>query len=274
MSYIADHKIFYKYCSTNVATLILKNNKIRMSSAKHFNDPYDCYAPSLVPEKVRNLCDELEKYIPQDDHINLVNMVKYIDDQYNAGGKAVPLQESLYQTAILCLSTCPNNQLMWSHYADMHKGVVLGFKPSIEDDSILRLTEPVKYSDKPPINKHIGGNSIKDIILTKPECWIYENEWRLCLLNQCNEDGYYDLPIRNAEIVEVHFGCKFSQCQQDEITALFDILSTNKSIEHADYYKRYQDRISYNILKKAIDKSMLFEEYRINQINADSCNEV
>lgn len=53
-------------------------------------------------------------------------------------------------TALFCITRSRDNLLMWAHYADQHRGVVLGFRPDIERDSFLAIAKPVQYSDKRP----------------------------------------------------------------------------------------------------------------------------
>ena len=50
-------------------------------------------------------------------------------------------------SGIFCATKKQANLLMWAHYAESHRSVVLGFKPDLEKDSFLRLLEPVTYSD-------------------------------------------------------------------------------------------------------------------------------
>ncbi len=53
-------------------------------------------------------------------------------------------------SGIFCATRSNCNLLMWSHYADAHRGVVFGFKPDAARDSFLCLLEPVTYSDIRP----------------------------------------------------------------------------------------------------------------------------
>lgn len=78
-------------------------------------------------------------------------------------------EESKY--GITCYSETATNLLLWAHYADKHKGVVLGFDAN---HSFFENLKRVKYVDR--MEQH--GSSNFDIILQKSDNWIYEKEWR------------------------------------------------------------------------------------------------
>lgn len=88
------------------------------------------------------------------------------------------------QVAVLSLSTVPNSEVMWSHYADVYRGVVLGFDTS---DSFLANIIKVKYQpDRPELdikNRPTDGSPWKEAIEAicgiKNEAWAYEQEYRL-----------------------------------------------------------------------------------------------
>lgn len=82
---------------------------------------------------------------------------------------------------MLCFSRDWHNPVQWSHYADKHRGICLGFDVP---DSLL---VPVQYTKEPPkLNWdaiELGGPAGEAEMLrwstTKFEHWEYENEVRL-----------------------------------------------------------------------------------------------
>ena len=85
---------------------------------------------------------------------------------------------------ILSLTETPDNLLMWSHYGDSHKGVVLGFDelhPFFQGEEIVaglsRLSK-VEYNQKRPVLSPSTRNNPK-VFLRKSAEWAYEREWRL-----------------------------------------------------------------------------------------------
>lgn len=140
------------------------------------------------------------------------------------------IDAQLLGVGIFSLSINPNNQLMWSHYADEHKGICLGFK----EVNGSRLSDkehllPVIYSDElPEMNKDgfnvsmnfsmdenghpytsslkiaFSDSTLQKAISTKPKCWAYEEEWRYVE----PYPGEFDWP---GPLEEVIFGLKCTE---------------------------------------------------------------
>src|SRR5580700_7739727 len=81
------------------------------------------------------------------------------------------------QYGVLCFCKGWRNTLLWSHYADRHRGMCLGF--DVEDNA----AKPVQYvEDRPSIPYPFSGElrPISDQLLsTKYIDWKYEDELRI-----------------------------------------------------------------------------------------------
>jgi len=96
MSYI------YKFKNTNHLIDIVKNDSIYLSSPFDFNDPLDSYfCTMLVNSRDSTVELVLEEYITISKTLRVFCGTK---------------------------KTNMNNILMWSHYADFHKGVLIKYK--------------------------------------------------------------------------------------------------------------------------------------------------
>lgn len=108
------------------------------------------------------------------------------------------LKADMHQSVgVLCFSRSWRNPVLWSHYADKHRGICLGF--DIPDEHILkvdyrttRLKAELEDRDTPPGEKNIATR----LISTKYSHWRYEDEVRLLYrLEQVEEsDGLYFAP--------------------------------------------------------------------------------
>jgi hypothetical protein len=91
---------------------------------------------------------------------------------------------------VLCLSACNDSILMWSHYADKHRGFCIGFKNNL-GFSNDRLNKVV-YSLSRKNDLFYQGVSrlclseaekqkklLDDFVFTKFDGWSYEQEWRI-----------------------------------------------------------------------------------------------
>ncbi len=92
-------------------------------------------------------------------------------------------------TARICaFSSVVDDILLWSHYADDHKGIAIGFVPEKE-------IEKVHYSDSLytlGIHKDMRERTVgaRSCYLTKLEQWEYEQEFRYISFNQDEEFIY------------------------------------------------------------------------------------
>ena len=79
---------------------------------------------------------------------------------------------------IYCLSPHPENILMWSHYADNHRGICLAFDTDIQ---LFGSALEVQYvQDCPCVNPNmLTPDAVIAAILTKSDVWRYENEFRI-----------------------------------------------------------------------------------------------
>lgn len=138
---------------------------------------------------------------------------EYIDD----------VQNSLKNFRISCFAESPYSILMWSHYANQHKGFCLEYEIppySKSNELLFHSIHPVIYSDTristleqhlnylklPKMTNEILWDIYKYGLLIKNIDWKYQNEWRLILLDDM-------LPNNNCKffkINKVYLGNKMS----------------------------------------------------------------
>ena len=96
-------------------------------------------------------------------------------------------KEEISKTAgILCFSSTWKNPLLWSHYADKHEGICLGFEvPESSCGKINYVDSRLKAPDwfcQPLARKSIQEKRfkfMKKMIYTKFSHWSYEEEYRI-----------------------------------------------------------------------------------------------
>lgn len=118
------------------------------------------------------------------------------------------LNEELYNLfKVCCLSTSNKNRLMWSHYADSHKGICIEYDFS-ECSKNGNQPFPVYYSNArpkfpwkaaieqtPEMQREATVHFMK-ALLTKDEAWSYEREWRILILANSGIDNISAPPIK------------------------------------------------------------------------------
>lgn len=85
-------------------------------------------------------------------------------------------EASAAQWGVLCFSEKWDDILQWSHYADRHRGVCLGFDvvgPRAKFGKVRYVSEKDPRLEKPDLDY------VWRCLTTKFECWSYEQEWRV-----------------------------------------------------------------------------------------------
>jgi hypothetical protein len=103
---------------------------------------------------------------------------------------APQLRERIYDAlnnnvGILSLSEVPDDAVMWAHYADNHRGMVLGFdeqhaffnRRRSQNDEFYFLRR-VLYADVAPAPSMLALDG-DAVFVTKGKQWAYEREWRM-----------------------------------------------------------------------------------------------
>jgi hypothetical protein len=182
---------FYKYRSLRTKkdrehTLrILTHNEIYFAKCKDFNDPFDCKFhipfngnPITHKEKLRQLnpgLSEAQIEIQTQKELQPENIVKW-EKELN---KRIRLETEKY--GIFSMSAKRDNLLMWSHYADCHKGICMKFKTTGGKLFGCDLLN-VDYVENYP-NLSVYDNPdyewVRKHLTTKSLAWRYEEEWRI-----------------------------------------------------------------------------------------------
>lgn len=106
-----------------------------------------------------------------------------------------------------------NNTLMWSYYADGHKGVAIGVE--IEDSNEYDII-PVKYKERAPYVRKLmdSEKAAKKLLSTKLLSWEHEQEVRVLTYEE----------FVDVEIKEIVFGKKIKNEDMKLLKKLADKL--------------------------------------------------
>jgi hypothetical protein len=110
-------------------------------------------------------------------------------------------------TLVICFSKVADNELLWAHYANGHRGVCLEFCQT-KRDSLFTATHRVHYRRELPVigfpeTDYLSAGA--RIALTKGEAWRYEREYRLVLSGVPRR-----VPFRPEELTRVILGARVS----------------------------------------------------------------
>jgi len=211
----------YKYQALSAHSLAsLLNGTIWMAKPCTFNDPFDC-ALMLDKGKMKEsiafaVSQAIERFNPMGPMPNSV-----FDAPPGDAETFNDYREKTYKMVqkrgFCSFSAVPDHLLMWSHYADQHRGVCVEYDCR-EGTAMRTHLSPVKYEDEMPslsMSDLHHSNTFEPLWLTKAKPWAYEQEWRL----QWSE-GNCSIPAPS-DVTAVIFGARMPEAERTMVaTAL------------------------------------------------------
>ena len=170
--------ILYKYTSIETAQKIVASKQLGFSRARYLNDPLD--VPLPIPVETPGGASALP------------------------GSAGAKIKGHIWEraTGLLCLSRTPNSTVMWSQYADSHRGAVVeidawaaGFMnpernliPAQYGSVVYTRTPQQRYSPSLKGRVRLGKTHnfvpdqyerLQQLLLTRDLAWAYEEEVRV-----------------------------------------------------------------------------------------------
>jgi hypothetical protein len=278
--------------SLETALKVIANQSLRWSSPLKFNDPFDhqigftfefdgkeigqavhremerivfggkkeFQEPSLLTQlalHLQGISDRLPKDAIMEDFAKAA--LNIADNfQHHVARLHSAIQEHLSHSRVLCISERNDNVVMWSHYAEEHRGVVLKLRCIDELDNTLLAARQVVYSRQFPMfpsleqyARHLTGEEPLnltalswDIAFTKHSDWAYEKEWRvhMPLLNEPPGDGYTLFKKHPSVFGAVYLGCRMAREDRDRVLA-----AVEEHIPHAQAFQAKRSETSFDI---------------------------
>ena len=145
----------YHFLAATWALDDIAKQRIKISEIDQTNDPFELWCVSQPSRSVR---DALRAY------------KKEMNEKFG----------------LICFSEDWVNPLLWSRYADKHRGICLGFEV---DRRILRKITYVK--ERSALRLPLTKETADELLWTKYWDWKYEEEWRSWLQLDEREHGYH-----------------------------------------------------------------------------------
>jgi hypothetical protein len=145
-------------------------------------------------------------------------------------------QEVARHLGLLCFSRDWKNPVMWSHYADRHRGLCLAF--DVDD----RIALPVQYVSRRPSFDHFMHPApepteirklVEHLISTKYAHWRYEKEVRtwVSLIPSGPAIQFYNFDHK-VRLRGVYIGCRSNITRRDISAALGDELEDSVEVHN------------------------------------------
>jgi len=234
------HRFLYhwaRFCAERLRAL-LRDRQIYCSNPALLNDPWDC-KPHFNTEI---LSDPAERQKYAEWAVALCQrkspMPPYAQEQMrktllhdpDAAAKltnqlsAEMISSIADQYRVYCMGLDPKNLLMWSHYADSHRGICLGFSLCNEIFcTALRCEYSAAFPTLPLYDDSDEATLLA--LLAKSDVWRYENEYRLVVQKEATAwpdpqllklDGHF-LKFPQGALVSIITGCQADHNQIQDL---------------------------------------------------------
>ena len=241
-------RYFYKFMPINENTFNnLSNNQIWFSCPLDFNDPYDFFVPyddTFTDEGFRQKIPSPNGYT-KDQYEQMLQFYKQNPKEFNNWSEE-GIRRFVSKVRVACFCEEKTEILMWSYYADFHRGICLKFDSSLdnyffnEEDwdthkmKIKKVDYPMDF-EKIWILKKPDGKDFEKRAFTKYHKWAYEKEHRII----SNTDA---INYNKECLIEVNFGLK---CKEVNIEKIINTIKKNnfnnvkfiRAIKCTDKYK-------------------------------------
>lgn len=133
------------------------------------------------------------------------------------------LINNLNKIGIHSLTESFDNILMWSHYANDHKGMVLEFDLA-EDFDTFKYALKIEYSEEYPTYNFLdkNENEFSGLLLRKAKGWEYEKEWRIIRTG----GAFTYQAFKPKALTSIIFGCR---AEPEFILSVIDMLNEREN---------------------------------------------
>jgi hypothetical protein len=262
----------YKYRSFNVYSLrLLSQAEIYYSDPRKFNDPLDC-KPTIKVDVDRAALERLCYKMLRTSGLNKEESTETINDLRNSSTEHEDCETDLdaaeyYEASlateikslfdaemgrkgVFSLSETWRSPLMWSHYADEHRGICLEYDTTEiphPDLAAVNYRSPrsIKASDLIECKMQASSEAERRVhntyFFSKSPQWQYEKEWR----DIRNSSG---VAATRFPITAIYFGLR---CDQAVITSIVKLFSGHGSIS---FFEIYPLDDSFNLKSRPVDR--------------------
>ena len=177
----------YKFLSARWAKEAIISEKLKVSILQNLNDPWDCNGIRFSNNTDRNRWTMEFNYLAQ-------------------------------QWGMMSFSKSWTDPVLWSHYADQHRGIVLGFETSDETlFSVKYQDDLIPYDKFKLLNDDDKTNFFFGVISTKYTNWKYEDEVRVFTSLEVNDEKsnhFFRKFDEDLLLREVIFGARYQNSEE------------------------------------------------------------
>ena len=215
--------MIYHYTTGHYAAMMIAGQYLHVSNPSNFNDPFE-FKVKVDEESITH-----ETFIGIRKKHGVAPLI--LEEDVEAVRRLEAAQQVREEHhgrisqafSVICFSKKFDSIQMWSHYADRHAGIVLGFDESA-NEILSEHVRDVSYRNDPILYRHTINDEesfphSQEIMHSKHESWHQEEEVRLVVPNG---EGFIDEKSRfKLDFVsclkEVYFGVNCSDFDMETI---------------------------------------------------------
>ncbi len=180
--------MYYHFLSSQYAIHDLERKMIRVSTLNALNDPFE-----LMPYLRYSKGEKIRRYL---------NIRRQVSDIYG----------------LMCFSKTWQEPLLWSHYADKHKGIALGFEIyNLNVFDVVYNPNPIRVQINLTNDLITNKNLFLELAKIKYIKWEYEEESRILIkLSDCTKiDGHFFIGFgNNLKVKEIRLGAYYDNSNE------------------------------------------------------------
>jgi len=264
--------MIYRYC-TPAGFDIPLNLRLRASRIYEFNDPFELAFGIQTETAGDNVKKDFEEGLElltqwkvklkeqnisfkEDSIEDLIE--KVVDFQISDLRRVVKLLRDQWNEThgVSCFSKFPDIIQMWAHYADYHKGIVIGLDEKVLTSNPEELADIIYDNEFIRIPVFANPNNIalyepyiKNILHRKEERWGYEKEVRVYInLEEKSLDGRFYRDIPAEAVKEIYLGLR-----TDETTEIIaKEIANREKYKHLNVFKMTVHPDEYKLVPEPI----------------------
>lgn len=193
--------MLYKYLPSNRLE-VLENLEIRFTQPRALNDPFESSPLLDISSETKDDIEQIERGVQDlwenastedktpENHKKLQDTIRDIKadalEKTSPSSVGIALMDEInHKLGVFSLSRTFSNLLMWSHYADSHKGFVIGLDESHEFfyqrtyQGLKSAPNKISYTTQRSTTHVSDPNFYAKLLCEKPIDWAYEEEVRI-----------------------------------------------------------------------------------------------
>lgn len=183
----------------------LREKRLKISRIMELNDPFEFLGADLSDREFREAMEATKKELAK-------------------------------TKGVICFSKKWTNPVQWTHYADRHKGICIGF--DVPDNLLVKVDY---VSERLPVKGKITEKTMLTFLTTKFIHWKYEQEYRAFLsLDEEENDFYYADFSENLKLKQVIVGAHSTITRAEVNEAVGDIITEIEVFKARAAFRKFE----------------------------------